>query len=185
MQAEMQRFMRDYPDGNVPEEKIREWEAQAQAARLGDEASDLQAAIAADETRQTQQQKADKPPRDLVEPSGPKSRADAKLIDGIAGLYGTVGMLVFMFDQFDGSLILTESATRARELVAVANHHPAMKKALKRITESNDYIALAVGHGGMALAILQHHNALPKNLASMAGALFKQPGSEHAAQVGG
>lgn len=179
MQAEMQRLLADYPDGNIPDEKIREWEAKQAAQTSGkqtvnlDNADELKAAIAADETHM----RADKAPRDVEIPKQ-LSKADARLVKDLASLYALLGMGVNLLDSYDGMLIISGAEDRARELVQVANHHPAMKRTLKQLTQSNDYIALAVGHGAIALAIAQHHGWIPGNLLARVTGAFQATGPQ-------
>lgn len=207
MQAEMQRLMRDYPDGNIPPEKIAEWEALAAAERLGHEPEDLADAIANDEEQahaehaalfETPQRrratrtrsaapKDDRPPADMqpAEQETPDTitlnRADTKLAINVARLYSTVGVIVFTFNQTDGVILLSNAEARAKELVLLSNHHPAMKKALRNLTESNDYITFAFGHGGMILAILQAHGVMPQDIGKRVVGMFRRP--QHAQPV--
>jgi len=198
-QAEMQRLMRDYPDGDIPAETIAEWEAMAERERLGHEADDLAESIAADEAdaeaaalfetpqkqrvRRTRAPKADTPPADM-EPaeqgsSAPDtiklSRADSKLATNIARLYSVVGVVLFNFNQTDGVIVISNAEARAKELVLLSNHHSAMKKALRSLTESNDYITFAFGHGGMMLAILQAHGVMPQDIGKRVFGMFRRP----------
>lgn len=196
-QAEMQRLMRDYPDGNIPAETIAEWEAMAARERLGHEADDLAESIAADEaasfetpqkqrarrTRATRTPKTDTPPADM-EPAEQDSsapdviklnRADTKLALNVGRLYSVIGVVLFNFNQTDGVIIISNAEARARELVLLSNHHPAMKKALRSLTESNDYITFAFGHGGMMLAILQAHGVMPQDIGKRVFGMFTRP----------
>lgn len=185
MQAEMQRLMQDYPDGDIPDEVIAEWESRAEAAKLGHEAEMLESSIATDEVT-AKRARADKPPADMTpqaqdEPGVIKlNRADAKLATQIARLYAVLGIGVSMLNQADGILIISSADERARELVLVANHHPALKKGLRNLTESNDYITFAFGHGTLALAILQSHGIMPRDIGARLFGMFKRPS---AAQV--
>ena len=172
----MGKLMRDFP-GGIPDETIAEWERLAREANdpvvsahsLPDDASDERRVID------------DKPPADMAKRE-PATRGvrDKKLIDDLAGLYATAGVLVTLVNQTDGFLIIQGADERAKELVAVANHHPAMKKTLKRLTESNDYITLVVGHGMLAVAIMQNHNVLPRNIAEKLGSAFSVGAANHA-----
>lgn len=192
MQAEMQRLMRDYPDGQIPPSKIAEWEALAEAARFGQEPEILADAIAADEERmgsmgrtkrirKPRAQPEDIPPADMqaAEQDTPDTiklnRADTKLATNVARLYAVLGLGVHMFNQTDGVIIITQSGDRAKELILLANHHPALKKALRQLTESNDYITFAFGHGGMALLILQAHGIMPRDIGVRLFSMFRRP----------
>lgn len=189
MQSEMNRLMRDYPDGNIPPEKIAEWEALARDGRLGHEVEDLHSAIMADESKpKARKPRASKPrpdtsPSDMVpdtqESASPDvitlNRADTKLALQLARLYAVMGLGVTMLNQTDGMLIMATSEDRAKELVLLANHHPNLKKALRSMTESNDYIIFAMGHGGLLVAILQNHGIMPQNIGQSIARLFARP----------
>lgn len=197
MQAEMQRLMRDYPDGNIPAEKIAEWEAMAEQERLGHEPDDLAASIAADEAADETAHKMRKPraariPRDTppadMEPDAQDStdidtiklnRADTKLAINVGRLYAVIGLGVHVLNETDGLIIISASEQRAKELVLLSNHHPALKKALRTLTESNDYITFAFGHGGMALMILQAHGIMPRDIATRLTGMFRRPAPIH------
>lgn len=105
----------------------------------------------------------DMPPADIEKPGRKASGAgrNAKLIADVAGLYGVVGGLVFLANPTDGTIIMSGAEDRARELVAVAEHHPQMMRVLRRMTANNAYIALVIGHGGMAAQILAAHGVNP------------------------
>lgn len=105
--------------------------------------------------------------------SGPRSPRDARLTADLANLYLQLGMVISMFNKVDGYLIMSGCEDRAKELVAVANHHPQMKKALKQMTTGNDYIALALGHGAIVFAIAANHNIIPGNLRERMAGMFK------------
>jgi hypothetical protein len=197
MQAEMNRFMRDYPNGDIPPEIIAEWEQKAEQARLGHEADDLSASIAYDETHdearpKTRKQRAprsaaDRPPADMVPDTQDSAevirlnRADSKLAAQLARLYAVIGLSVTVLNQADGVLIMATAEDRAKELVLLANHHPNLKKALRSMTESNDYIIFAMGHGGLLVAILQNHGVMPQNIGASIARLFqRKPGGEKA-----
>src|SRR6266568_2742459 len=80
-----------------------------------------------------------------------------KLIKKLTEFYATIGLFVSRASIYDGVLIMRESENRARELVAVAQHHKGMLAVLEQLVESNDYITMTVGHGMMVYAILAHH----------------------------
>ena len=196
MQAEMNRLMTDYPDGNIPPDIIAQWEARADAAKNGHETwgeDDLSAAISADELGgskpkvrkpRTPKPRVDTPPSDMVPDTQDASdvirlnRADAKLAMQLARLYAVLGMGVSLLNQADGILIMGTSEERARELVLLANHHPNLKKALRSMTESNDYIIFGMGHGGLLIAILQNHGVMPQNLGQSIARLFARKPKE-------
>lgn len=196
MQAEMNRLMTDYPDGNIPPDVIAEWEAKAERAKNGHEswgADDLSASIALDESGvtkpkarkpRTPRTRIDTPPSDMVPDTQDTSdvirlnRADAKLAMQLARLYAVLGMGVSLLNQSDGILIMGTSEDRARELVLLANHHPNLKKALRSMTESNDYIIFGMGHGGLLIAIMQNHGVMPQNLGQSIARLFARKPKE-------
>lgn len=194
MQSEMNRLMRDYPDGNIPEDKIQEWEVKAQAARLGQEIDVLQEAIAADESLPKARKKRaakpvhDTPPADMVPPTQDSAetdvirlnRADLKLALQLARLYAVTGLVVTTLNQVDGVLIMSTAEDRAKELVLLANHHPNLKKALRSMTESNDYIIFAMGHGGLLVALLQNHGVMPQNIGQSIARLFQRKPKDEA-----
>jgi hypothetical protein len=188
MHREMNRLLTDFPDGNIPPEIVAEWEAKAEAARQGavwDE-SDLIASIDADKgAPKRRRQAADKPPADMVPDTQDDAqiiklnRADSKLAAQLARLYLLIGAGVTLVNMADGTIILMGAETRAQELVLLANHHPALKKALRSLTESNDYLIFAMGHGGMILAILQNHGVVPQNIGTSIVRLFQRRSSDH------
>jgi hypothetical protein len=63
---------------------------------------------------------------------------------------------------------MTTAQDRAIELVNVAKHHKWLMDLLIRLTQSSDYVTLAVGHATLAYALLSHHNQVPKNDALLA-----------------
>jgi len=63
---------------------------------------------------------------------------------------------------------MTTAQDRAIELVNVAKHHKWLMDLLIRLTQSSDYVTLAVGHATLAYALLAHHNQIPKNDALLA-----------------
>lgn len=87
----------------------------------------------------------------------PLTPADKKLVKKLSDFYATIGLFVSRADVYDGLVLIKESENRATEMVRVAKHHRGMYKILERISESNDYITCAVGHGIMAYAIMAHH----------------------------
>jgi hypothetical protein len=199
MQSEMQRLMRDFPDGNIPPEIIAEWEAKAEAARLGQEGAMLAESIAADESahrtrtpRTPRTPKADVPPADM-QPAEQDStapdviklnRADSKLATQVGRLYAVIGLGVHMMNETDGVIIISESQNRAKELVLLSNHHPALKKALRNLTESNDYITFAFGHGGMLFAIMQAHGIMPRDVGRRVFGMLRRPAQAAVPEMG-
>lgn len=193
MQAEMNRLMQDYPDGNIPPEVVAEWENRANAAKNGHETwgeADLSASIASDESApKARKERAtrvtrDRAPADMVPDTQDDAevirlnRADSKLAAQLARLYAVMGLGVTMLNQVDGTLLIATSEDRAKELVLLANHHPNLKKALRSMTESNDYIIFAMGHGGLLVAILQNHGVMPQNLGQSIARLFQRKPKE-------
>lgn len=83
--------------------------------------------------------------------------------DGVTSLYATVGIFAYARDPYDGLVIMTTAQQRAVELVNVAKHHKWLMDLLVKLTQSSDYVTLAVGHATLAYAILSHHNQIPKN----------------------
>jgi hypothetical protein len=88
--------------------------------------------------------------------------------DGVTSLYATIGIFAYARDQYDGLVIMTTAQDRAIELVNVAKHHKWLMDLLIRLTQSSDYVTLAVGHATLAYALLSHHNQIPKNDALLA-----------------
>jgi hypothetical protein len=109
-------------------------------------------------------------------PQGPpKGRAPrvnaqklASVTSGVTSLYATIGIFAYARDQYDGLIIMTTAQDRAIELVNVAKHHKWLMDLLIRLTEGSDYVTLAIGHAGLAYALLAHHNQIPKNEALLA-----------------
>jgi hypothetical protein len=88
--------------------------------------------------------------------------------DGVTSLYATIGIFAYARDQYDGLVIMTTAQDRAVELVNVAKHHKWLMDLLIRLTQSSDYVTLAVGHATLAYALLAHHNQIPRNDALLA-----------------
>jgi hypothetical protein len=88
--------------------------------------------------------------------------------DGVTSLYATIGIFAYARDQYDGLILMTTAQDRAVELVNVAKHHKWLMDLLIRLTQSSDYVTLAIGHAGLAYAIMAHHNQIPKNEALLA-----------------
>lgn len=88
--------------------------------------------------------------------------------DGVTSLYATIGIFAYARDQYDGLIIMTTAQDRAVELVNVAKHHKWLMDLLIRLTQSSDYVTLAIGHAGLVYAIMAHHNQIPKNEALLA-----------------
>ena len=102
--------------------------------------------------------KKDKPPTPQRSAASTRQK---KLVQDLAGLYASIGMLVASADTYTGVLLMQHAEKRATELVDVAKHHPEMMKWLERLTTSNDYITCIIGHGIMTYAILAHFGRVP------------------------
>ncbi len=94
-------------------------------------------------------------------PEKKRSKAAIQLIKDINDYYTKLGALVFMFDQFDGFVIMDGAPKRAEELVDVAVKHPQFFKSLQNMVKGGDVAALIGGYASVAFVIAQHHNVVP------------------------
>ena len=117
----------------------------------------------------------DVPPTDMI-PDRKRTKAAAILIKDIAKFYGTVGMFVYMMDQFDGTVIMAECEKRATEVVNVAERNPEMMKFLQNLVKGSDWSALLIGHGTALFLIAQHHHVIPplEQIPTLLGSLFNR-----------
>lgn len=90
-------------------------------------------------------------------------KRNVKLRDNWTKLYTLLGTVIFAFNPVDGTLIIMEAHQRATELILVAQHHKKMMEWLERLAAGNDYVNMAVGHAGVALAVLVNHDRLPSS----------------------
>lgn len=66
----------------------------------------------------------------------------------------SIGMLVYGFDKYAGSLLIKHALTRAKELENLKKQFPEIEKYLKGSSKASAIISFAAGHGFMLYAIL-------------------------------
>lgn len=98
---------------------------------------------------------------------GGMNKRESDMAAKMAGLYGSVGAMLFLVNPTDGTILLSGAGDRGKEIVMVARHHPQMWKALEVMTTASDYTPFIIGHGMMIVAILQNHNVLPSDLSQL------------------
>lgn len=104
----------------------------------------------------------DSPPADRKAPvSRTKKLTDEERIKRLTSYYGMIGMPLYAYNAYDGTLVLETAESCATSLVNVAHHHKPMMKVIDLLCQGNDYMQLIFVHASIVLGIAANHKAIP------------------------
>jgi hypothetical protein len=92
-----------------------------------------------------------------------KGRAgtSAKVVQGLTGFYGLLGLGVMPFNRYDGTVILQRSHDLAVTLEAVARDYAEVYRFLVLLTSGEKWAGFAMAYGGLAYGLGANHGLVP------------------------
>lgn len=90
---------------------------------------------------------------DGFEPPKPPTKKKTRLRDDIMGLYAAMGLGIFPFDQYVGTLVSENAENCAIAWEDLAAKNPAVKRALESILTTGAYSAVIAAHMPIAVAV--------------------------------
>lgn len=92
--------------------------------------------------------------------AGRRTAAD-KLEAKLTEFIGTAGMVVSMFNQTDGFIILSNAEPLAQNWTALAEENAAVKRVLNSMVETGAWSAALMATAAVALPIMDNHGYIP------------------------
>ena len=99
----------------------------------------------------------------------PRMDMDAKIIEGMTALYGSVGMLWMLANQYDGVVILECSEKMARADLEACKQNAEAYRILKMIAVGNIWTVLLMAHVAPIVGILANHGVVSRNVPEKLG----------------
>lgn len=83
------------------------------------------------------------------------------LAEALTAQFAAIGMIVYTFEQFDGTAIMQGSPALSGSLVAVAETNDGVRRALETLVQTGAWAQVAMSVAAIALPILHHHGKIP------------------------
>jgi hypothetical protein len=98
------------------------------------------------------------------------ARWQQPLAEALHAQFMTIAMVVMVFDQYDGQVIMQGSPQLAQSLIAVAEANPSVRRGLETFVTAGAWAQVASATAAIALPIMAHHGIIPSiKMPKMAG----------------
>jgi hypothetical protein len=97
----------------------------------------------------------DEVPKDKPKPKSNSNRT--KLSKSLSNMYGTIGVMVTMFDPHCGQVILSQAESMADSLEVLAKENDAVRRVLEGIAQTTAWGGVISAHAPLIFAITMHH----------------------------
>lgn len=101
----------------------------------------------------------------------PPNSKSGKISSSLERMYGTIGMMLYPFDQQCGTAVMENAKNCADSLEQLAKENKSVERILLKAIEGTAYGAVATAHMPLIMAVAGHHGA---DIAK----LWKKPDSE-------
>lgn len=94
----------------------------------------------------------------------PKTAPTGSLERRLADTFTTVGTMIYVFDQYDGQVIIGRADSLAASLNQLARENPKIKARLEAMLAASAWGAVFAEVAAIGIPIAAHHGLLPKDL---------------------
>jgi len=114
----------------------------------------------------------DTPPKRRGRPPGSTNKnvlSISRIEDALNEQFTLLGTVVYAFNEYDGSCILTGSPRLAKSLANLCEKNPKVKRNIERMLAGGSYGEVIIAAGLIAVPIMANHELMPPGIKNLYG----------------